>query len=105
DLAGDRQPAHQVGHEEDGAVEDADEEEVAARVVGRDLLAPLRDAPLERLAADQDRGAGALELGRAHDLTVRSAVTAGWSTMPGTAITSDPRTTRGQASRSDFGIF
>ena len=48
DLARDRQVAHQVGHEEDRALEDADEQQVAAGVVGRDLGAELRDPPLER---------------------------------------------------------
>ena len=35
---------HQVGHEEDGALEHADEQQIAARVVGRDLVAELGDA-------------------------------------------------------------
>ena len=48
DLARDGQVAHQVGHEEDGALEDADQQQVAARVVGGDLLAELGDARAQR---------------------------------------------------------
>ena len=48
DLARDDELAHQVGHEEDGALEHADEQQVAARVVGRDLRAERRDALLAR---------------------------------------------------------
>jgi len=46
--------AHQVGQEEDRALEDAHEEQVAPLVVGRDLGAELPDAPLEVLLLDQD---------------------------------------------------
>ena len=39
---------HEVGHEEDGALEDSDEQEVAAAVVLPDLGAQLGDAALQR---------------------------------------------------------
>ena len=44
DLARDVDRAHEVGDEEDGALEDADEQEVALAVVRRDLGAELGDA-------------------------------------------------------------
>ena len=47
-------PAHQVGHEEDRALEHADEQQVAPAVVLGDLRAELVDAALERLLVDQD---------------------------------------------------
>ena len=102
DLAGHGQVPHQVGHEEDGALEHADQQQVAALVVGRDLGAELGHARGERLPVDQDLADRALELGLAH---ARSAFTPGASTRPGTATTSRPRTTRGHASRSDRGIL
>src|SRR5207247_359195 len=112
DLAGDRQAAHQVGHEEDRPFQDADEQEVAAVVVRRDLLAELRDPPLQGVSIDQDVGDGPLELCRTHSfrsapssLRGRVATTLGCPITPGTAITSSPRTTSGQASRSALGIF
>ena len=46
--------AHQVGHEEDGALEHADEQQLAAGVVGGDLGAELADPRLQRLLVDQD---------------------------------------------------
>jgi hypothetical protein len=55
---------HQVRHEEDGAFEDADQEEVAVLVVGRDLLAERGDPALQRGLVDQDVDDGALELSR-----------------------------------------
>ncbi len=42
DLAGNRDAAHQVGEEEHGALQHADHEEVAARVVGADLACRAR---------------------------------------------------------------
>ena len=54
DLARDVDPAHEVGHEEDGALEDADEQEVAAAVVVADLGAELGDPPLEGVLVDED---------------------------------------------------
>src|SRR4029077_3976666 len=102
DLARDREAAHEVGHEEHGALEDPDEQEVPSRIVGRDLFADLRDAALQRVLVDQDLGDRALELGGAH---ARTASTSGCSTTPATATPSSPRTTSGQASRSDLGTF
>ena len=46
--------AHQVGEEEDGALQHADEQRVAARVVARDLRAQLADAVLQIVRLDQD---------------------------------------------------
>src|SRR5436190_2573361 len=103
DLALHREMAHQVGHEEDGALEDADQEQVAALVVGGDLRAELGDPRAQRLLVDEDLADRALELGLAHSSLV--AVIPGASTRPGTATTSRPRTTRGHASRSDRGIL
>src|SRR2546430_4703863 len=94
--------SHQVGHEEDRALEDADQQQVAADVVGGDLLAELGDPAPHALLVDQHLRDRAVELGRAHVLV---ASTSGRSTIPGTAITSSPRTTRGHASRSDRGIL
>ena len=54
DLARDRDRAHQVGHEEDRALEHADEQQLAAGVVGGDLRAELADARLQALLVDQD---------------------------------------------------
>ena len=103
DLAGNRQLAHQVGHEEDGALEDADEQQVAALVVGRDLLAELRDAA--RAAASSSirtspTPRSSSVCAHAHASSLPAA-----STIPGTATTSSPRTTSGHASRSDRGIL
>src|SRR5206468_4803184 len=95
DLARNGQVAHQVGHEEDGALEHADQEQVAALVVGRDLRAELGDARSERLLVDQDLADGPLQLCLAHSSL--TAVTPAASTSPGTATTSRPRTTRGHA--------
>ena len=70
--------AHEVGHEEDGALEDADEQQVAAGVVGRDLRRRARAMrALQRVLVDEHLGDGPLELSRAH------ASTSGCSTMPG----------------------
>src|SRR5207244_11521846 len=44
DLARDRKRAHEIGHEENGALEDADQQQIPARVIGRDLLSQLDDA-------------------------------------------------------------
>src|SRR5206468_11524035 len=82
----------------------ADQRQVADLVVGRDLRPELGDARAERFLVDQDLADGALELGLAHSASL-VAVTPGASTIPGTATTSRPRTTRGHASRSDRGIL
>src|SRR6266480_547924 len=66
DLAGDRQLAHQVGHEEDGPLEDADQQQVAARVISGDLRAELGDPGAQRLFVDQDLADGAFELSLRH---------------------------------------
>src|SRR5262245_7802447 len=102
DFARHRYRPHQVGHEEDRALEHADEQKLLAGVVGRDLGAQLADPRLERVLVDEDLPDRLLELGVAHALT---ASTPGASRMPGTATTSSPRTTSGQPSRSDRGTF
>src|SRR4051812_48480921 len=66
DLAWDRQLPHEIGHEENGALEDAHEEQVAARIVGGDLLAELGHAALEHIPLDQRLRDRLLELGRTH---------------------------------------
>src|SRR5207302_3767594 len=104
ELARDREVPHQVGHEEDGPLEHADQEQVAAGVVGRDLLPELGDASAQALLLDQHLVDGALERALGH-ASSRTARTPGASTSPGTATTSSPRTTRGHASRSDRGIL
>ena len=53
--------AHQVGHEEDGALQHADQEQVAPGVVGGDLLAQLGDPLLQRVRLDQDLGDAAFQ--------------------------------------------
>ena len=45
--------AHQVGEEEDRALEHADHDQVAALVVAADLVAELGDAALQILAGDE----------------------------------------------------
>ena len=98
--------AHQVGHEEDRALEDADEQEVAATVVVRDLGAELGDPPVQRLSSMRTSSTAA----------VSSFFT--WFTLlrrprpphraPGDSGDTRPRrpcTTSGQASRSDRGIL
>src|SRR5207237_8915121 len=62
DLARDRELAHQVGHEEDGPLEDADQEQVAARVVDGDLGAELGYPGAQRLLVDQNFADRRLEL-------------------------------------------
>jgi hypothetical protein len=46
--------AHQVGQEEDRALQDADENQLAARVVVGDLARELLDAVREVVGLDQD---------------------------------------------------
>ena len=48
------QVAHQVGEEEHGALQHADEQQVAALVVARDLLRQLAHAVRELVALDED---------------------------------------------------
>src|SRR5918992_3777002 len=128
DLARHGQAAHQVGHEEHGALEHADQEQVATGVVGGDLLAQLGDPVLQRDLVDEDALDGGQQLGLAHarsstgkagasalcasveptalaHASSRVARTPSCSTIPGTQTTSSPRTTRGQASRSERGTF
>src|SRR5581483_9031160 len=102
DLAGHRQVSHQVGHEEDGAFEHADQEQIAAFVVGGDLGAELGDSRPQRVLLDQDLADRALELGVHHAGVTRTRAS---STIPGTATTSPPRATTGHPSRSARGTF
>src|SRR5581483_965823 len=108
DLAGHRQVPHQVGHEEDGALEDADQEELAARVVCRDLLAEPGDPRAQGVGVDQDLADRLLQLRSHHAPGHPYALpTFTWasSTIPGTATTSSSRTTTGHESRSERGTF
>ena len=92
DFAGDGQLAHQVGHEEDRALEHADEQQVAARVVGRDIPGQgNRRACEARLLVDEDLRDRAAR----SQSGSRTASTPSTSTIPGTATTSSPRTTSG----------
>ena len=50
--------AHEVGEEEDRALEDADQEQVLARVVARDLLAHLAHPVLELVGLHEDLADG-----------------------------------------------
>ena len=50
----------QVGHEEHGALEDADQEQVAPGVVARDRLAELRHALAQGRLVDEDLARAAL---------------------------------------------
>ena len=54
DLARDVEVAHQVGQEEHGALEHADQQQVLALVVARDLRRHLLDAVLELVRLDED---------------------------------------------------
>src|SRR5436305_2359087 len=66
DLAWHRQLPHQVGHEEHGALEDADQQRLSAGVVARDLVAELLDARTERVLLDEDLADAPLELSLIH---------------------------------------
>ena len=78
--------AHQVGHEEHGSLEHADEQELAAGVVGGDLLAELADP---RLQASRRRSGPRRRRARARTgscrIAARVASTPSASTIPGTA--------------------
>ena len=63
---GTRERPHQVGHEEDRALEDADEQQLAAGVVGGQLAAELADPRLQRVLVDQDLADALLELSLRH---------------------------------------
>ena len=54
DLAGDVDVAHQVGEEEEGALEHADQQQVLARVVAGDLFRHRPDAVLQVVRLDED---------------------------------------------------
>ena len=58
DLAGHVDVAHQVGEEEDGALQHADQQQVLALVVARDLRAQLAHAVLEVVGLDEDLADG-----------------------------------------------
>ena len=61
--------AHEVGEEEDGALEHPDEQQVAVGVLGADLLAERAHALLEVVGLDEDLAdLGVAHLGR----TIRS---------------------------------
>ena len=72
DLARDLDVAHEVGQEEHGALEHADQQQVLARVVARDLGGQLADPVLELVGLDEDLADG----GVAHGGSV-GAVSAG----------------------------
>src|SRR5947209_5534236 len=59
DLDRDLDLAHEIAQEEDRALEHADEQEVAAVVVGRDLRAERLDARAQLVGLDEDLADGA----------------------------------------------
>ena len=78
--------AHEIGHEEDRAFQDADEEQVSAAVVLGDRGAELADAALERVLVDEDflHRAGELVY-LAHAISSSTASShPGAAAMPGT---------------------
>src|SRR6478735_6513066 len=95
--------AHQVSHEEDSALEDADQQQVLSRVVRGDLLAELADARPQAVGVDQDLPDRPVQLRLHH---VRATRTRASSTIPGTATTSSSSfATTGQPSRSALGTL
>jgi hypothetical protein len=54
DLAPDVQVAHEVGQEQEGALEDADQQEILAGVVAGYLIRHLLDAMLQLVGLDED---------------------------------------------------
>src|SRR4029079_5575036 len=107
DLARHGELAHEVRDEEDRALEDAHEQQVASLVVGRDLGAELIDAGAQDVLVDQDLADVRVD-GR-HPCP-RSARTApsqpGASSRPTTATTAPSAVaTSGQASRSSLGTL
>ena len=63
DLAVQVEVAHQVAQEEERALEDADQEQVAAGVVARDLLAERADAVGQVVLLDEDPADGGVAHG------------------------------------------
>src|SRR4029453_9743996 len=102
DLARNAELAHQVGHEEDRSLQHADKQEIPAGVVVGDLGAELGDPSSDDILLDEHLRDTEGELGHRHS---RVASMPGASTIPGTATTSSPRTTRGHSSLSERGIF
>ena len=87
DLAGHGQLAHQVGDEEDRALEDADEQQIAALVVRRDLGAELDDAAPQGLPSISTSPTPRAELGPRVP-RADGALPAGRLARPGTVTTS-----------------
>src|SRR5215217_2440972 len=121
DLARDLDLAHQVAEEEDGALEDADQEQVLVRVVAGDLGAELADAVLQVVGLDDDLADGFVAQ---HGRAVYGGGAAGGSQVslarrrvpaptlkrspvatPGTQAISSPETTTGVRSRRARGIL
>src|SRR4029450_5344110 len=92
--------------------EHADQAEVLAGVVGRDLIAEFPDPGAQRLSVDQHLPDRPIELSLHHVRVLASRAgadvvtrTRASSTIPGTATTSSSQTTTGQSSRSARGTF
>ena len=100
---------HQVGDEEHGALQDADEEQVAALVVGRDLGARARRCgSAARPPRSGSRRRPAVDVVASRVLPRRASPrppSRAPRRSPGTATTSSPRTTIGQPSRSARGTL
>jgi hypothetical protein len=54
DLVRDRDRAREVGQEDEARLQEADQQQLALRVVGRDLLAELGDAGAQGLRVEED---------------------------------------------------
>ena len=87
DFARDRELAHEVGHEEHGSLEHADEEEIAARVVGGDLAPRARSRARARCASSSSTSATPSSTLTRASTPLTTPSHPGASTRPGTATT------------------
>ena len=95
--------AHQVGHEEHGALEHADQQQVAALVVGRDLGSELGDPRPQRVLArsgSRRRPRGRVTSPRPPGSPARRPPSRAPRRSPGTATTSPPRRRRAASRRA-----
>src|SRR3954465_14476449 len=96
------QVAHQVGQEEDGALQHPHEEQLTALVVGADLRAELSD-PVRKIAALHEGPADGRVVHGRHP--TRRAEKPSAATRSPTQTTRPPASTTGTRSRSSRGIF
>ena len=103
--AGHGDATREVGHEEDRSLEDADEQELLARVVGFEICArQLVDPRLELLRRHQDRGDGVVHPSSSTTWSVQTVLSdtrSGCATLPGRspAATRSPPRRRGRRRR------